>query len=205
MKFTIYTRSYNADLFAMMASFIPAEIQVKRLTGYDKWEDALNFLTDVIKQCDHYAVIVDEDCFLYRFGAIQEMVNYMEEHGYTHAGMPDRGVSPHRTLQWTTLNPFFNIINCPAIKKAGGLLPTDKPSFMSCPTFEIFDDLYLQMWKVGKPLYLDAATTLDGYTTHLKDMNGNYFALHSWLSREWVHGEKKRILEVYKTANEWKW
>jgi hypothetical protein len=59
------------------------------------------------------------------------------------------------------------------------------------------------MWKVGKPLYLDAATTSDGYTTHLQDHNGNYFALHSWLSREWVHGEKTRIMNVYKTAKEY--
>jgi hypothetical protein len=117
--------------------------------------------------------------------------------------MPDRGVSPHRTLQWTTLNPFFNIINCPAIRKLGGLEKTDCPPFMKVPTFEIFDELYLQMWKVGKPLYLNAATTSDGYTTHLMDHKGEYFALHSWLSREWVHGEKTRIMNVYKTAQEY--
>lgn len=200
---TIYTRSYNAELFGMMKEFIPADIEVVQMVNYDSWEDALRFIQNVIKHCEGWAVIMDEDFFAYRFEAIPAMIEYMREKKFTHAGMPDRGVSPHRTLQWTTLNPFFNIINCPAIRRYGGLKPTDKPSFMTCPTFEIFDDLYLQMWKVGKPLYLDASTTSDGYTTHLKDHTGEYFALHSWLSREWVHGEKTRIMNVYKTAKEY--
>lgn len=200
---TIYTRSYNAELFGMMKEFIPEGVEVNQMKGYDSWEDALRFIVDVIKDCDGWAVIMDEDCFAYRFDAIPEMIEYMKANRFTHAGMPDRGVSPHRTLQWTTLNPFFNIINCPAIRELGGLNNIDKPPFMTCPTFEIFDDLYLQMWKVGKPLYLNAATTSDGYTTHLQDHNGMYFALHSWLSREWVHGEKTRIMNVYKTAKEY--
>ncbi len=197
---TIYTRSYNNELYYMMKEFIPADVQVKKMQGYNGWEDALRFIVDVIKDCNGWAVIMDEDMFTYRFEAIPAMIEHMQANGFTHAGMPDRGVSPHRTLQWTTLNPFFNIINCPAIRVAGGLDKIDKPDFMGCPTFEIFDDLYLQMWKVGKPLYLNAATTADGYTTHLKDHNEAYFALHSWMSREWAHGEKTRIKKVYDDA-----
>lgn len=200
---TIYTRSYNSELFSMMSEFIPEGVTIKKMESYNHWQDALRFITDVIKDCNGWAVIIDEDCFAYNFDSIKSMVKYMARHGYTHAGMPDRGVSPHRTLQWTTLNPFFNIINCPAIREAGGLDPINIPNFMTCPTFEIFDNLYLQMWKVGNPLFLDAATTADGVTTHLKDHEGNYFALHSWLSREWVHGEKTRILNVYKMAKEY--
>lgn len=199
----IYTRSYNAELFSMMSEFIPAGVNIRQMQGYNNWEDALSFLTDVIKNCEGWAVIMDEDMFTYRFDAIPAMIDYMIENGYTHAGMPDRGVSPHRTLQWTTLNPFFNIIDCPAIRNAGGLLPVGVPNFMAAPMFEIFDDLYLQMWKVGKPLFLNAATTADGTTTHLKDHEGNYFALHSWLSREWQNGEKERINNVYKMAKEY--
>jgi hypothetical protein len=196
----IYTRSYNSELFSMMKEFIPECVEIKQMKGYDTWEGALTFIADVIKDCNGWAVIMDEDCFSYRFESIPAMIEYMKENGYTHAGMPDRGVSPHRTLQWTTLNPFFNIINCPEIIRLGGLDKTDMPVFMGCPTFEIFDELYLQMWKVGKPLYLNASTTMDGYTTHLKDHKGEYFALHSWLSREWVNGEKLRIMNVYNTA-----
>lgn len=200
---TIYTRSYNSELFSMMSEFIPEGVAIKKMEGYNHWQDALRFITDVIKDCNGWAVIMDEDCFTYNFDSIKSMIKYMSRYGYTHAGMPDRGVSPHRTLQWTTLNPFFNIINCPAIREAGGLYPVNVPNFMTCPTFEIFDNLYLQMWKVGNPLFLDAATTADGLTTHLKDHEGNYFALHSWLSREWVHGEKTRILNVYKMAKDY--
>lgn len=197
---TIYTRSFNGELFSMMKEFIPADIEVVQMSGYDGWEAALTFITDVINRCDGWAVIMDEDCFAYRFAAIPEIIKHMEEHGYSHAGMPDRGVSPHRTLSWYVLNPFFNIINCPEIRKRGGLDKTDCPPFMGARMFEVFDELYLQMWKVGKPLYLNAATTTDGLTTHLMDHTGNYFALHSWMSREWVHGEKTRIKKVYEDS-----
>lgn len=200
---TLYTRSYNSELFDMMREFIPPHVEVVQMRGYNSWQDALRFIVDVIKDCDGFAVINDEDNFIYNWAAVPGIIEHMKENRYTHAGMPDRGVSPHRTLQYTTLNPFFNIIDCPAIREAGGLLPVDKPSFMAAPLFEIFDDLYLQMWKVGKPLYLNASTTSDGYTTHLKDHKGEYFSLHSWMSREWSNGEKKRILDVYNTAKEY--
>lgn len=202
-RITIYTRSYHSDLFAMMCEFIPDFFEVERMTGYNAWEDADRFLRDVIKECDHYAVIMDEDMFTYNFAAIPAMVQHMAANGYTHAGMPDRGVSPHRTLSWYVLNPFFNIINCKLIKERGGLAPVDCPKFMAAPMFEIFDDLYLQMWKVGNPLYLNAATLSDGLTTHLQDHDGNYFALHTWHSREWKNGHRERILNVYNTAKEW--
>lgn len=200
---TIYTRSYNSDLFSMMSEFIPDDIQVEKMRNYNTWEDALCFIVDVITKCEGWAVIMDEDCFAYRFDAIPAIIKHMQANGYTHAGMSDRGVSPHRTLQQTTLNPFFNIINCPEIRKLGGLNKPDLCPFSTCPTFEIFDNLYLQMWKVGKPLFLNAATLADGLTTHLKDHTGEYFALHSWLSREWVNGEQGRILDVYKLAKEY--
>lgn len=200
---TIYTRSYNAELYSMMLEFIPDGVEVKQMKGYNRWEDALNFIKDVIKECDGFAVIMDEDCFAYRFATIPSMIEYMKENGYTHAGMSDRGISPHRTLQPTTLNPFFNVLDCPKLRELGALEDADLCQFSAAPMFEIFDALYLQMWKVGKPLYLNAATTADGITTHLKDHDGNYFALHSWLSREWIHGEKTRILNVYNTAKEY--
>jgi hypothetical protein len=185
-----------------MKQFIPEGIEINQWSGYNDWQDALKFIEDVIKTCPTWAVIIDEDCFVYNFKAIVDMIEYMKENDFTHAGMPDRGVCDHRTLQWTTLNPFFNIINCNKIRELGGLEKIDKPGFMSAPTFEIFDDLYLQMWKVGRPLYLDAIPLLDNYSTNLKDHTGNLFAAHSWMSREWKNGERSRILNVYNYAKE---
>ncbi len=89
---TVYTRSYNNELFGMMKEFIPDGVEVIKMEGYNSWEDALRFITDVIKTCDGWAVIMDEDMFTYRWDAVTYMVAYMQEHGYTHAGMPDRGV-----------------------------------------------------------------------------------------------------------------
>lgn len=202
----VYTRSINDTLFNLMRSLIPDNIQVNRMTGYDRWEDALTFIQDVIKEAPAYAVIVDEDCFIHDWQAIERMTAFMGLNKYTHAGMPDRGAVPHRTNRATTINPFFNILDCAWLRELGALDKPNLPDFNTVPEFEIFDNLYLQMWKVGNPLYLQAATRADGITTHLKDYEGNYFALHSWYSREYVHnGEQRlRIRQVYKDAKAYK-
>lgn len=202
----IYTRSYNDELFGMMKEFIPADVEVQQIKGYDRWEDALRFIKDVINRAPGIAIILDEDCFIYDFQKLYGLITHFITNGYTHAGMPDRGTVPHRTLNWTTLNPFFNILDCDALRNHGAMMPIDKPSWINAaaPEFEIFDDYYTHLYKIGKPLFLGAATMSDGITTHLKDHNGKYFALHSWYSREFTHAHRARIMEVYKTAKEWK-
>lgn len=202
----VFTRSINDQLFGMMRSLIPDHVIVHQVKGYDRWEDALDFIQYVLREGKQFAVIIDEDCFIHDWKSITGMVNYMIEHDYTHAGMPDRGAVPHRTNRWTTLNPFFNVINCEHFRdghvQENSAL--NAPSFNEVPEFEIFDNLYLQMWKVGNPLYLRAATRSDGITTHLMDHEGKFFALHSWYSREWQHGHKERILQVYQDALNYK-
>lgn len=202
----VYTRSINEELFKMMRSFIPEEVTVHQMKGYDKWEDALRFIEDTIRNAPEYAVIIDEDCFIHNWDAVEEMVSFMQANRYTHAGMPDRGAVPHRTNRWTTLNPFFNILDCAQLRYLGALYPITQPAFNVVPEFEIFDNLYLQMWKVGTPLYLQAGTRADGISTHLKDHHGNYFALHAWYSREWNNnGEHRaRIKKVFEDAKAYK-
>lgn len=196
----VFTRSINDELFKMMRMLIPEEVTVHQVKGMDKWEDALTFIEHVIGRGNEWAVIVDEDCFIHDWQSVIRIVNHMAEHGFSHAGMPDRGAVPHRTNRWTTLNPFFNVLHCSKLRYRGALDPIDQPAFNEVPEFEIFDNLYLQMWKVGNPLYLKAATRSDGITTHLMDHEGNFFALHSWYSREWTNGHKDRIKGVYQDA-----
>lgn len=200
----VFTRSFNDQLFAMMREFIPADVPVHQMKDYNRWEDALTFIEDVIRKAKGFAVIVDEDCFIHDWDAVVRMVNYMIEHSYTHAGMPDRGAVPHRTNRWTTLNPFFNIIYGEYFVDNIGDDNIIKPSFNEVPEFEIFDNLYLQLWKYGNPLYLKAATRSDGITTHLMDHEDNFFALHSWYSREWTNGHRQRILDVYNDAKQYR-
>jgi len=197
---TVYTRSINDELYAMMRSTIPPEVECIKLTGYNGWEDALRFIKDVIERCPDFAVIVDEDMFFHDWDKVQGMVNHMIEHGYTHAGIPDRGVIPHRTLNWTTLNPAFNILNCDALRKLGALNPIDKPDFITVPEFEIFADLYTHLYKIGKPLFLRASTLSDAITTHVMDHLGNYIGLHTWYSREYNNGHKDRIKGIFDYA-----
>jgi hypothetical protein len=199
---TVYTRSINNELYAMMRSLIPNDVVCVKKTGYNTWEGALSFITDTIKECEGFAVIMDEDMFIHDWPAIVGIVNHMIEHGYTHAGVADRGIIPHRTLQWTTLNPFFNILNCDELRKRGSLNNIHRPANMVAPLFEIFDDFYIHLYKIGHPLFLGAATRSDSITTHVKDHNGNFIGLHSWYSREFNNnnGHKQRILKVFEDA-----
>ena len=199
---TVYTRSINDELYNMMRSTIPAEVECVKMTGYNGWEDALRFIKDVIERCPDYAVIVDEDMFFHDWDKVAGIVNHMIENSYTHAGIPDRGVIPHRTLRWETLNPFWNILDCYTLRNKGALNPIDKPSFITVPEFEIFADFYTHLYKIGKPLWLRAATRSDGITTHVMDHLGNFIALHSWYAREWPNGHKERIIGVFNDAKE---
>lgn len=182
----------------MMRSLIPDDVVCLKKTGYDRWEDALNFITDTIRDCEGYAVIMDEDMFIYNWQGVLNIANHMIEHGYTHAGIPDRGVIPHRTLQWTTLNPFFNVLNCPELRRLGALDSIDKPSFVAAPLFEIFDDFYIHLYKIGRPLFLNAGVHKDNITTQVMDHTGKPFALHTWYSREFnKKPHRKRIFAVF--------
>lgn len=203
---TVYTRSINFELYEKMKEFIPADVTLARWTGYNDYRDALRFIQDVIADCPDFAVILDEDCFIHDFSKITGIINHMIEKEFTHAGIPDRGAVAHRTIRWTTLNPFFNILDCKALRFLGALDKIDKPGYIDAvaPEFEIFDDFYMHLYKVGTPLFLKGATRSDGITTHVMDHEGNFFALHSWYSREFNNPgpHRDRILKVYQDAKD---
>lgn len=189
----VYTRSNNDELFEMMTSFLPKSWEVRKCDWFNHWTDAESYLHFIIQQDYEWIVNIDNDCFVHNPGAVFDMAVYMMKNDFTHCGMRDAGVSPHRNNDYQVMNPFFNMFNVTAIKP---MLKDIQPVKNNIEPYNAF---FIHLHNHGKPLYLDAATRSDGITTHLMDHEGNYFALHSWYSREY-ETQKDRINKVYADA-----
>lgn len=190
---TVFTRSNNDELYKMMREFLPGSWECRKCDWFNHWTDAESYLHFIIQQGKGYIINCDNDCFVHDPVKIRFLMNYMEREGYTHCGMSDAGVCPHRNNHPQVMNPFFNIFNTDAIRPMlSQIQPVDN-------NIEPYNAFFIHLHNHGKPLYLDAATRSDGITTHLMDHKRNYFALHSWYSREY-QTQKDRINKVYEEA-----
>lgn len=194
MNIQVYTRSCNDKLYAMMRSLIPEDVVCHQVKGYDGYEMAEPFIRHVLETAEDIAMIIDEDAFVYDWSKILWLAKQMIKGWKTHAGVSDCGTIEHRRFSWTTINPFFNILDCATLRATGGLAPVNMPS--GATMAEPFDPLYLQLWRVGKPLFLPASEHHDGISTD------TYFLLHSWFSREYGTSDyhTKRIDSLYDEA-----
>lgn len=197
---TVFTRSNNDTLYDMMREFMPGSWECRKCDWFNHWTDAESYLHFIIQQGNGFIINCDNDCFIHDFRKVIAIRDFMQKHGYTHCGMRDAGVSPHRSNHHQVMNPFFNIFNADAIKS---MLPQIQPVENNIEPYNAF---FIHLHNHGKPLYLDAATRSDGITTHLMDHKRNYFALHSWYSRNFSHDElhRNRILNVYNDAKAYK-
>lgn len=187
----IFTRSNNDQLYDMMQSLLP--LPARKCDWFNHWTDAVSYLSFIIQQGEGWIVNCDNDCFIHNWSEVQALIIYMQENGYTHCGMRDAGVSPHRNNDHEVMNPFFNVFNAPALKPLlDSIVPCEN-------NIEPYNALFKHFHHAGKPLYLDAATLSDGISTHLMSHRKTYFALHSWYSREY-NSQKERIDNVYETA-----
>lgn len=190
---TLYTRSNNDELFQMMAEFIPVKINIVKCDWFNHWTDAESYLHFIIQQGNGWIINCDNDCFIHDFRLVKKLMTYMVVNSFTHCGMRDAGTSPHRNNDWEVMNPFFNLFNADVIKP---MLKDVQPVENN---IEPYNSFFKHLHHKGNPLYLDAATRSDGITTHLMDYERNYFALHSWYSREY-DTQKERINKVYADA-----
>lgn len=177
----------------MMSDFIPTGWYIRKCDWFNHWTDAESYLHFIIQQGIGYIINCDNDCFIHDISRVKKLAAFMKKEGYTHCGMSDAGVSPHRNNDHKVMNPFFNIFNADAIRP---MLKDIQPVSNNNEPYNAF---FIHLHTHGKPLYLDAATRSDGITTHLMDYGRNYFALHSWYSREY-NTQKERINKVYADA-----
>src|SRR5690242_14320047 len=118
MELTVYSRSNNHDLWLKMRSLIPPHIECIEVTGFDHWTDASKYLYHIIDNAKtRWIVNIDIDAFVLNWEEIENLAEHMLIEKYTHCGMSDGGVCPHRNGPSSAMNPFFNIFDTEEIKK----------------------------------------------------------------------------------------
>lgn len=148
-----------------------------------------------------WVINLDEDAFVTNPMRIYNLIQYMEDHDYVCAGMPDGGVCHHRFHNPLVQNAFFNIINISAIKKT--FCPIEAKPLIHVKEYETqFPEQLMQhayafdnfepyypffFWLLKhnfKMLYLDAIDwSRDETSTVLLDHTNKPFLIHCWYSR----------------------
>jgi hypothetical protein len=207
----------SLELYAKMIEFLPDTIQDERFVGYDKENDSCIYLHDIIEYRRGWVVNLDEDCYVFNWKAVEEIINYMDENDYAYAGMPDGGVCSTRERSWMTVNPFFNVFNVDKIRdkyvkrtrEEIDTTPVPQWADMFKPVIctgkydlgavSPFSGLFNWLWFNFKVLNLDARNHPDRISTQLLDLNGKPFCAHSWYSREYNNDlrQKDRIDRLY--------
>lgn len=206
-RIVIATRSVHEDLYEKASAFWPAHIERKRITGMDDWRDALTYLHELLRIDADFVVNCDEDCFIYDWGVVEELIADMAASGICYAGMGDTVDNcHHRNNSADVHNPFFNVFAPKKVRDmllgtpwyANAVLLGSNPP--GCSYHEIFNNFFVAL--LPHPgVQLLGADHRDGISTELS-YGRKDFALHSWWSREWRNDGPHyyRIMALYKEA-----
>lgn len=196
MKIVVFTRSRNEELYNRMRGLIPKDVECIRLTGFNEWFEADDYLLDVLAHAkdDTWCINIDEDCFIQDWQQVLWIIEYMKRNGYTHAGVGEYSVE-HRKHNWPwVMNPFFNIF---APVWAGKL----KAAWATTDTVEPYNWLFAYMNAIGTAFYFDVQSAFDEFTTQVYFMN-KPICVHTWYSRDYPQNDyhRARIDYVYYNA-----
>lgn len=204
MVIQVHTRKRNNLLFNRMKSFIPDHITVKAHEGFNHYTDALWYLVHIITTADcDYVVNVDEDCFIYDWPKVEQLIEQMARDEVAYIGMPDcLEYCQHRNNSEYVMNPFFNVFHVEQCRKAvQNMVLYDLLVFnTSCNFHEPFNNFFIQLFNSVPAGSIKTFPHYDEITTDTG------FALHSWYSREYGNLDEvtERIDAVYKEAkNRW--
>ena len=194
MEIKVFTRSRNEVLYNRMREFIPEDIECVRVTAFQEWHEADDYLLFVLSFAKDgvWCINVDEDCFLPSWDHVLHAINYMQRCGFTHAGVGEYSIG-HRKHNWPwVMNPFFNIFAPEWAGKINGEWATTE-------AVEPFNWLFAYMNTIGHPYYFDTNTILDDITTSVSFARIP-LAVHTWYSRLYPEDplHKNRIDTVYK-------
>lgn len=188
----VYSRSKDGDTWAQMREFIPSNVECVRAMNYNRYQDALHYLIDILQADADYIVNVDVDCFIYDWNAVNNRI--LELHNNPNkafAGMPDSFEnSPHRFGTYECTNPFFNIFKVVQCKEIVSNLTIKQ---LNDNTFEPFEGFFKALFRLGGRINLKGEVHADGISTILDNA-----MLHTWYSRDVAHHQ--RIQDRYNEA-----
>jgi hypothetical protein len=189
-QITIYSRSNNDVLFERMKGFIPEGYNVVKCDQFNEWWEAADYLYHIIDNCPtRWAINIDIDCFVYNWGRLLELIEYMDEGHISCYGMPDSvNYHPLRFHSPHTMNPFFNIFDVEDIRHfkekdalcfKNGLSWEDiSKTKVALDNGEPFHGFFQWIKMHNYPLSMTCVTEDDGMTTH-----GDSMLFHTWYSR----------------------
>lgn len=217
----ITTRGLNGELYNRMVEFLPDMVLKYRLCGMDGDNGSIDYLHSILQTDEEWVVNIDEDCFVYDWDMIEQIIIHMRRNNLHYAGMPDGGVCSTRARSWVTMNPFFNIFHVSEIQKGYKKhnrefidkceisygVDYHKPNYIKGKfdhsLISPFNGLFNWLYDYYNPLFLDARDHPDGISTELVDPSGGEgFCLHSWYSREYNNDpkQKERIDSLFSEA-----
>lgn len=229
--YKVYTRYNNEELFQMMRSFIPPDVEVVKGEDFNDWTQASDYLHWVLEQDVDFAINVDLDCFIFDWPEVINLMDFMWLRGFTHCGIPDGGVLAGRELSWAVMNPHFNIFNVRDIRKIIDKVGMSREMIDQHPFLphweelrpkminekytigmhEPFDGLFHFLYRYGRPFLLRGVNEFmvmfdpEDITNTIYGLN-RPFAYHTWYSREYNHTEyhKERIDKCFSVAKSMK-
>lgn len=206
MRIAIATRSRSEELYKLASSFWPAEIPRHRVTGMNDWKDAVHYLHHIQNIDADLVINCDEDCFVFDWAPVTDLMQVMGLYLFGYAGMPDtQGNCHHRNNSPMVHNPFFNIFNPAQVQACllstpgyanKVLLNTNPPG---CNHPEPFNNFFAALDPHVNHLEFSGRDHADGISTELC-YSETPFALHSWYSREFEGTHRQRILNLYHEA-----
>jgi hypothetical protein len=217
MNLSIYTRTHSdSQLYPLAASLWPEGI-ARHPLEFNGFEGAADFLWEVINTAEGYALICDEDCFIYDWSRIEKMLTYLETGSKAVLAIPDGGVTEHRAgFDWFQLNPFFMLLDAPVIRRrieTSGLKrwQIDKmgyrPDLDQYRPFWILEEFGTVVKSTAEPFHgLSVFLVASGLVDFIKVeqhkdgiSTDTGFALHSWYARDF-EAQEERILAIYNEA-----
>ena len=200
MNTIITTRMCNPELYAKSSAFWPKDIPRLPIQGLNGWREAADYLWQIIQLDADLVVNCDEDCFIFNWGVVEELMQHMRTLGIAYAGMPDYEPNcPHRHNSHKVHNPFFTVYDPRAIR---GRLHKQPPVDVRLPDTRIhepYNGLYQAMYHRLPHTSLEGRPHADGISTVLHSA-GKPFALHSWYGRCYTGTHRQRIDEIHTEA-----
>lgn len=194
LKIAIFTRHSNKTLYSVVSDCI------KELP-YDKipitGTSADGYLIKILESDYDFVVNLDDDAFVTRPSAINEIIQHMIENDYDYCGVPDGGCIRIRKHNPCSMNPFFNIFNVKSIrekvdnfkvgwyeglKEKAPLHKLVEGNIYKFDNFEVYYPVFFALLEKCKPLYLDSIEHPDG-VSNIVLFNDRQFLIHTWYAR----------------------
>jgi len=224
---SIAIRAMNNDLVSKSLSFLNNIDGQRRILFNSNSGDYVQEI--LYNPISDWVINLDEDCFIYDPDKLLNLIDYMDKNNYHICGISDGGVNKCRFHNPVAFNPFFNIIdvrktssisNCDPGKETDdkeiGSFTDDLKKFTPFHLLKYdykYDNFQWQYYPLFfhmlrnnvNFLYLDCEEFGDGFSTIVKDHNGDPFLIHSWYARMYndqsdIDNHTRRINNVYDFA-----